>query len=219
MATQHLCERYRPRCFSEIIGQPKALAIIGRLQQRGGLGGRCFWITGASGTGKTSIGRLLAHEIADPWNVEEIDTSDVTTKTIERIRRAMCCRGIGQKGGMAWILNECRALTARMVQKLLTVVEPQGGLPPHVLFAMTPTHEGQLKFEGLADSAPLLSRCIRLELSRRGLAQAFAARVREIARIENLDGKPLAAYVRSMQSCRNNMRAALMQVEAGAMAD
>ena len=218
MATRPLCERYRPRRFGEIIGQPKTLAIIGHLQQRGGLGGRCFWITGASGTGKTSLARLLANKVADPWNVEELDTSDVTTKTIERIRRAMCFRGIGQKGGMAWILNESHALTARMVQKLLTVVEPQGGLPPHVLFAMT-THEGQLKFEEVSDSVPLLSRCVRLELPRRGLAERFAARVKQIAEPEGLDGKPLADYIRLMKSCRNNARAALMAVESGAMLD
>ena len=67
------------------------------------------------------------------------------------------------------------------------------------------------------DAHPLLSRCVELQLSRRGLAQAFAARAREIAREENLDGKPLQAYVKLVQNSKNNMRAVLQQIEAGAM--
>ena len=64
--------QYRPQTWDQVIGQEKAIAKIDRLRQRG-LSGRAFWITGQSGIGKTTIGHLIAAEIADPGNVVEID--------------------------------------------------------------------------------------------------------------------------------------------------
>jgi hypothetical protein len=54
----------------------------------------------------------------------------------------------------------------------LTLFEP---IPPHVAWCFTTTVERQDKlFDDLDDACPLLSRCIRLDLSRRDLATAVA---------------------------------------------
>jgi hypothetical protein len=42
-----------------------------------------------------------------------------------------------------------------------------------------------------------------LELAKRGLAEAFAERCREIAVAEGLDGKPIVDYVRLAKDNRN----------------
>jgi replication-associated recombination protein RarA len=195
--------QYRPKTWDEVIGQEKAIAKIDRLRQRG-LGGRAYWITGQSGTGKTTIGWLLATEIADPGNVVEIDAGRCTVNMVHEIDRSMRCLAIGTKPGRVWIINEAHLLTSRVIGEFLTLLER---VPAHVAIIFTTTIDGQDSlFEDVHDTCPFLSRCIEIALSRRGLSEAFAERAREIAQAESLDGAPLERYVRLAKDCRNNFR-------------
>ncbi len=58
-----LYEKYRPDTWAQVVAQDKAVNALQRLSERVGLGGKAYWITGASGTGKTTIARLIAAEI------------------------------------------------------------------------------------------------------------------------------------------------------------
>lgn len=54
-----LYEKYRPAALEGVVGQPKAVAVVRSVLGRGGFGGQSVWIAGASGTGKTTIARII----------------------------------------------------------------------------------------------------------------------------------------------------------------
>ena len=208
-----LHEEYRPAVWGDVVGQDKAIKLVSVLRQRG-LAGRAYWISGISGAGKTTIAKLLAAEVANDVCVDELDALDLTPSRLKDIERSMYLIGWGGKG-RAYIINEAHGLSKASIRQLLVMLER---LPKHVIFVFTTTCEAQdVMFETNIDANPLLSRCQRLQLARRDIARPFAERVQFIAKSAELDGQPIEAYIKLMRKHGNNMRAALQDVEAGAM--
>src|SRR5262245_8432250 len=84
--SMQLTEQYRPKSWDEVAGQDKVIGRIRALAKRG-LAGRAYWLSGASGTGKTTIARLIAAEVAGEWDIDEIDAAALTVAQLRDIER------------------------------------------------------------------------------------------------------------------------------------
>ncbi|MFC1652508.1 hypothetical protein ACFL3F_02200 [Planctomycetota bacterium] len=209
-----LSDKYRPSTFDEVLGQDKAVRKVNLLLERG-WGGRAWWISGASGTGKTTIGQIIAAHGADDLFISEYDSADqLSVSEVDKIEHDMHYYAPG-KGGRAYIVNEAHGLRKAVIRRLLGLLER---LPGHVCVIFTTTKQGESKlFDDQIDANPLLSRCAKIELTNQGLAKVFAEHCRQIATRENLNGKPMQSYIRLAQICKNNCRQMLMAIESGEM--
>jgi len=217
---QGLCEKYRPARFEEVVGQPKVCSMIRGVIQRTGAGGKAFFLTGPTGTGKTTLARIIARELAPDVRVHEFRSpEELTASELDDIDRLyhLNRRGLFQTP-TAIIVNEAHGLNARQVRALLGLLEP---VPPSVVWIFTTTWDGANWLEDQQmDAAPLLARCVSgepIRLTNQGLSQAFALRALEVARAEGLGSGELPVYVKLAQKCKNSLRAMLQAVEAGAM--
>ena len=208
-----LYERYRPREWGEVIRQDKVLAKIAFLRDHGGLAGRAYFISGQSVTGKTTIARLIAAELADEFLIEEVDSETLTPAQIQEWEYTSHLMGYG-KGGRVYIVNEAHGLKSASLRQLLVTLER---IPKHVAWIFTTTREGQEGLFDKEDAHPMLSRCVELRLTTQGLCNPFAQRVQAIATSEGMNGQPIEAYYKLAKRCSNNMRMMIQEVESGAM--
>jgi replication-associated recombination protein RarA len=211
-----LYEQYRPRVWSDLVGQDKARRQIEVLRCRS-LVGRVFWITARSGQGKTTLARLIAEDVADEWSSSEIDASKLNVETLRQWERDCQIRPLG-KGAYCFIVNEAHNLKAHIVEELQTVLE-NSAVQKNSTWIFTTTLAGEkLLFDKRLSADAFLSRAVPIELQHGPeLELAFAIRAREIAKAEQLNGRPLEDYVRLVRDKQCNLRAVLQAIEAGEM--
>ena len=215
-----LTEKYRPASFAEVVGQDKVVKTLIGLQSRGALAKRAYFISGLTGTGKTTLARIIAASVASKLATTEMDAADVGLDDIRRMEDRWHSTALAKPGeptGRAWIFNEVHRFSGKVVSRLLTALEAEN-IPSHVAVCLTTTVEGQgMLFDGAMDAHPLLHRCCVLNLAQRDLAEPFARLGLTIARAEGLDGRSIEDYIKLARKCKNSMRAILQAIDAGEM--
>lgn len=214
---RRLFDRWRPATLDALAGHDKAKKALARFMASGGFGGRGYWISGPSGSGKTTVARIIAADLACPAFIEEIDAGQLTADRTEFLTGHWPYLAFDAKPGKALIVNEAHGLRRDTMRRLLCELEQ---LPPHVAVIFTTTARNENSFlDDHEDGGPLLSRCIRIKLETKGNENAFAEWAKAVAMAEGLDGKPVDAYKLLLARHDWNLRAALTEIEAGAMAD
>tara|TARA_R110000764_G_scaffold231969_2_gene323906 strand:+ start:135 stop:764 length:630 start_codon:yes stop_codon:yes gene_type:complete len=204
-----LNEKYRPKQFSEVIGQSKAIEMLESLPS---LSGRGYWIAGKSGTGKTTLARIIADKVSNPMYTLEIAADDLTMDTIRQWNEDQYYVPMGG-AGRCYIINEAHGLRKDTMRKLLTFLED---IREYTTVIFTTTIDGQADlFEGHYDASPLLSRCKLVPMAYQGIAKPFSVHLQRIA--SEYSGKEVtaAACLKLINTYKGNLRAAIGDIEAG----
>ncbi len=138
-----LYRRYRPKTLSEVVGQEQITDVLSNSLKNGKIS-HAYLFIGPRGTGKTSVARILAHEIngfkyelEDNYlDIIEIDAASNTgVDNIRDLReRAMVAPTKGKY--KVYIIDEVHMLSKSAFNALLKTLEEP---PAHVIFIMATT--------------------------------------------------------------------------------
>ena len=177
-----LYRKYRSRSLDEIVGQQHVVGILAEALKQGRIG-HAFLFTGPRGVGKTSIARILAHEINKLPYTDESTHFDIIEIDAASNRRIDDIRDLREKIHIApasakykvYIIDEVHMLTGESFNALLKTLEEP---PEHAIFMLATTEAHKLP-------ATIISRTQRFHLRAVPL-QEVAAHLRYIADQEKI---------------------------------
>lgn len=138
-----LYRTYRPKSLDEIIGQEHVTVTLKNALEQGKTS-HAYLFTGPRGTGKTSIARILAHEINnipytdDSTNLDIIEIDAASNRRIDDIRELRDKVNIAPVSAQykVYIIDEVHMLTTESFNALLKTLEEP---PAHVVFILATT--------------------------------------------------------------------------------
>ncbi|MFL6757017.1 MAG: DNA polymerase III subunit gamma/tau, partial [Sphingomicrobium sp.] len=205
-----LARKYRPRDFSELIGQDAMVQTIGNAIERGRIA-HAFLLTGVRGVGKTSTARLIAkalncvgpdgqggptihpcgvcepcRSIAEGRHIDVIEMDAASHTGVDDVREiieAVRYASVSARFKI-YIIDEVHMLSKNAFNALLKTLEEP---PAHVKFLFATTE---------VDKVPVtvLSRCQRFDL-RRIPSDKLAEHFGRVAEAEAVDVEPEALNV------------------------
>ena len=138
-----LYRRYRPKTLSEVVGQEQITDVLQSSLQNGKIA-HAYLFIGPRGTGKTSVARILAHEINgfkyeledDYLDIIEIDAASNTGVDNIRDLREKAIIAPSKGKYKVYIIDEVHMLSKSAFNALLKTLEEP---PEHVIFIMATT--------------------------------------------------------------------------------
>ena len=138
-----LYRKYRPKCLSEVVGQPQVTDILKKALSSDNFS-HAYLFVGPRGCGKTSVARIFAHEVNkfnyeledDYVDIIEIDAASNTG--VDNIRELREKANIAPTSGKykVYIIDEVHMLSKSAFNALLKTLEEP---PKHVIFIMATT--------------------------------------------------------------------------------
>jgi len=149
MSETALYRKYRPQKFSEVLGQDHIVKVLESSIALNRLS-HAYIFSGSRGTGKTSVARILAHEIGTSANdISEIDAASNTgVDNIRELNESVNTIPFESKYKV-YILDEAHMLSKGAWNALLKTLEEP---PKHVIFILATT-----EFEKIPET--VVSRC------------------------------------------------------------
>ncbi len=169
--SQALYRKYRSKSLDEIVGQDHITGILKRAIANGKVA-HAYLLTGPRGVGKTSIARILAHEINnlpytdDSTNLDIIEIDAASNNSVEDIRDLREKTRIAPVAAAKkiYIIDEVHMLSKAAFNALLKTLEEP---PEHVVFILATTDSDKLP-------ATIISRVQRFNF--RTISEADAVR-------------------------------------------
>jgi DNA polymerase-3 subunit gamma/tau len=178
---QALYRKYRSRSLDELVGQEHITQTLARALKAGRVS-HAYLFTGPRGVGKTSVARILAHEInelpySDAQNLDIIEIDAASNRRIDDIRdlrEKVFIAPVSAKYKV-YIIDEVHMLTGESFNALLKTLEEP---PSHVVFILATTEAHKLP-------ATIVSRTQRFAF-RPVPNEKVVAHLRELADKENI---------------------------------